>query len=197
MTITLPTTFITGSPALDPVSNPDEFDYAYLAGVVTPGPVSFEGANSPRKWDKQAGYGTDGSSSKFTGNDLSEFTMKIRMWEVAHFVAWGSFKDLVKKTPAGVIPKAMDLRHPITADLGITKVVVTDVGQLTQTDDTGLFEIAIKFMQYGKPKPILGLPGGPIDKPNPQDDANDKLQQQVADKSAQLDALQKQLTNTP
>lgn len=173
------------------VFDPDSeaIDFIVLAGQQSPGLAVVAGGSSPRKWDEQQGYGTDGASLKWTGDGLAEFDVKLFLWLPSHFTAWESFKQLVKKTVPGVQPKAMVIQNPFLDDLDISQVVVTDRTQLTLDDETGMWAVTIKFKQYRKPKPALAAPKGAIDGPDSQDDAKDKYDKLID----QIDAQNKKL----
>jgi len=131
------------------------------------------GAGSPRKWDEQAGYGSDGASLKWTGDGLSEFTVTFQAWDETIFIAWDTFREIVKKSPPNVQPKVLDIRHPTLEELDIHAVVVLDVSQWDVADDTGMWEKEVKLKVYRAPRPALASPKASIDKPDNPDDAQD------------------------
>lgn len=136
-------------------------DYVLIMGTPTPGRATVLNANSPRKWDERPGYGLSGASSVYTGDSLAKFKVQIDLWEFEHFALWKAFSQIVKKPPKGIRPIALDVIHPVLADLDITQAVVVDRSQLTQIED-GLWSTTIDFLQFRKPAPILAKPAKAI-----------------------------------
>lgn len=186
--------------SFDPTTNPERLDYVELGGMSTigMGKAWVEGLGAPRKWDEQPGYGTDGAALKFTGNGLTDGVLKIQCWEPAHFAAWRVFQPIVQETkPGGPPPKALDLRHPISDDIGCTQVVVADEGCWNLVDDSGLWQREIKLKKYRKPKPMLATPSPSIDKPNSDEQAPSREEVMLQQTMAQLDAAKAEDAKVP
>ena len=154
-------------------------DKFFLAYQISPGRCIIKGASSPRKWNVNDGFGQTGASVVFGGEKLSSFEIELQFWEPEHLDEWQDFKSLCEKPPTGTIPKALDIYHPILADLKITSVVVEDRTQLDLIDETGLWSTTIKFIQYKKPRPILAkpvasIPNAAVPVPTAQD-AGDRM----------------------
>lgn len=148
----------------------DDADRIKLAGKWSPGVAIVSGANDPRNWDKVKGYGVSGAALRYTSDDLTKFTVQLRLWEPEHFAQWAEWKKLLAK-PQSRDKKdanAMRIEHPILADLGISDVVVEDRTQLMQTED-GVWSVTISFLHYRAPRDVLKKANGPIptDKTNP------------------------------
>lgn len=167
-------------------------DFILLGGFKSPGLCDVSGAGSPRKWEQRVGYGMGGATSVFLGNQLSEFSVKFRLygdpkvpdpdWE-----AWNSFEAAVlQRPPAGAGGKArsLDIWHPVLERLKIKSVGVTDVGQPYQSDD-GEWTIEVKFIQYSKPRIQLAKPDGSKDSPQPKDEN----ERRIADLAGQFQEL--------
>lgn len=142
----------------------DPCDYILLAQQKSPGVARVEGAALVRKWDKIQGYGISGSYNIFKGSDLSEFVVKIRLWEPEHFNAWDTWKKLPDKLPtrrggSGKDTGNLDIWHPELEDVGITAVCVAKRGQLVQVEH-GVWEAQIDFMEFRRPKFTLAKPEG-------------------------------------
>lgn len=147
-------------------TSPPGQDYIILGGAKSPGKATVLGAGSPRKWDKQMGYGQSGASLAYTGDDLSEFEVQIDIWDKAQWREWNDFAKVLDKRPKGRLgPEgAFFIKHPVLnrAPISITSVVVLDVSGWEQ-DDTGLWTCRIKFSAYRKPRLALGKPNSAID----------------------------------
>jgi hypothetical protein len=149
----------------------DDVDVIVLCGQRSPGRAIVEGAGQPRKWDEQAGVGLEGASLVGGALGLSEFSVKIQMWEARHFIEWDSFRELLKAPKpvaagfvngisAGIKVKALDIRHPLLDEVGVNSVVVTDRTQMQPVGDDGMWEVVISFKAYRSPKPVLVKPDG-------------------------------------
>lgn len=150
-------------------------DYIVLGGFPSPGKCVVRGAGSPRKWDVRDGYGITGATSVFMGESLASFDVDIYCWEDHHFIAWPIWAKLtLANPPIGARPTSQSIKHPQLNDppLTIDQVVVTNVTQWEDVDDTGLWMRTISFLQYREGrfalvKPFRGPPGSPINVPPP------------------------------
>jgi hypothetical protein len=146
-------------------TSPPAKDYIVLGGVRSPGRATVLGAGSPRKWDKQQGYGVSGATLAFTGDDLSEFDVVIDLWEDSHWREWGAFAKVLASRPKGRFSPegAFTIVHPVLnrTPISISSVVVLDAGGFEQ-NDTGLWTTRIKFSAYRKPRVALGKPNAAI-----------------------------------
>lgn len=126
--------------------------------VPSPGVAKVKGAGTPRNWDIRAGYGFSGASLVFTGTGLAKFDVDIFLWEHEHWLLWEAFSVLLTNPPPppGVLPFSLGIDHPALNKKPwlINKVVVEDVTSW-EANDTGLWSLTIKFIQYRKPKPAL------------------------------------------
>jgi hypothetical protein len=163
-------------------------DYIVLGGFPSPGKAVIRGAGSPRKWDVRDGYGLTGAVTVFMGEGLATFEVDIYCWEDHHFLAWPIWAKLtLANPPIGARPTSQSIKHPQLNDppLTIDQVVVTDVSQWEDIDETGYWMRTIKFLQYRKPRPALvkpfeGPPGSPINVKPPVDPEVLIIQQNAA-----------------
>jgi hypothetical protein len=141
-------------------------DFVILNGIRSPGVCQIVNAGSPRKWDRQGGYGYSGASLVFTGTDLSDFDILIDLFEKKHWSDWNIFARLLDKEPLGVKPRTLDISHPLLyrAPLRITQCVVRDVTQFTQGTGSaaGRWTVRIPMTSWRKPQAALGKPVGSI-----------------------------------
>jgi hypothetical protein len=149
----------------------DPVNYALCAGRKTPGLLDVAGAGSPRKWEERQGYGLTGATLVYLGLGLSPFELKIRLYSVEDWNDWHAWKDVVQKPPVNRVPRAIDIIHPLLAEVKIKAIVVLDVSQPEQTGD-GEWTITIKCQAYRRPKITLAKPeGAAATKNDPVDEA--------------------------
>jgi hypothetical protein len=164
----------------NPIDTP--VDKAFLGGKITPGLCDIDGANSPRNWDERDGYGLSGATVIFKGVKLSHFSIKFRLYTPADWDEWHAFAPTVAKPPLGKRPRALDIAHPITDEVGIRSVVVDDVLAPVQSGD-GEWTVEVKLIEFRKPRFALAKPQGSTSTPV------DPIEQQIqanSDRIAQL-----------
>jgi hypothetical protein len=143
--------------AWNPIDDP--IDYILLNDQRSPGVAMISGAGTPRKWQKQQGFGLSGAIVFFTGLDLSTFEVTLQLATVDDWNDWHDWKSLVQKPPLGTRPRALTIWHPFLEDLDIKSVVVEDMMQ-PEVSDTMMGTIKIKFLQYRRPRPSFAKPDG-------------------------------------
>lgn len=152
---------------MNPLEHPAQYDFIELEGVRSPGA---EGRGycevigltaPPPEWDKKKGQNASGATIVFSGEDLSEFSVKFYACHPSDFAEWESFLPLLLRPPDGTKPKAKTFKHPEAAALGITAVVVQKPG-VTQWSQVGhgLWMRECKFLQHREAKPAGGKPQG-------------------------------------
>jgi hypothetical protein len=144
--------------------SPPHQDFIVLNGKKSPGRATVMGAGSPRKWDKQPGYGLSGAILVYTGNDLSEFDVLLELWLDEHWSDYANFVQVLEKVPSGKRPtKPLQIIHPVLnrAPIRITQVVLRDVSAPEQ-DDEGTWSIRLSFTTWSDPLPALGKPNAKI-----------------------------------
>lgn len=139
----------------DPITVP--IDYALLGGRKTPGLAELVGASALLRWDERKGYGLSGATLVFRGAGLAKFTLRLRLSSARDWADWHAWKSVVAAPPLGKRARALDIVHPLLADLDITAVVVSEVLQPEQVED-GVWKIDIKLLQWRKPKVSLAKP---------------------------------------
>lgn len=173
-------------PPLDqsnPMRNPNLWDTARIGGVITPGQVEITGGMSARKWDVWGGFGLSNPVAVFTGLDLKDFGMRIKIWEPEQYDEFVQKIVPLLETPLNqasntlVRPKALSFFHPAVSlpPLKIRGVGVREVSQWQQ-DEFGLWWIDIKLIPYGTPKAHIAKPIAADDtKPKAQDALEEKI----------------------
>lgn len=171
-----------------------QVDWVSIGGQKSPGIATVKGGASLRDWEQRKGYGLSGASSVYTGDSLSDFEIEFKIWDNADlrgsmFTEWYLFAQVLRKVPRGKRPKSFTIFHPMLAEVGITRAVVTKVGQFSQDKD-GIFTKTVNFLEYREPTPILAKPKGAI--PNaaePPADATSAADLQIQALRAQLAGL--------
>lgn len=133
-------------------------NYVLIAGKKSPGIAIVEKAAATQKWDQAQGYALSGAVSRYTGDQLSEFIVRIQLWTVQDWSDWETFKTVVEKPPRGVRPRALEFWHPYTEALGISSIVVKERSQPVPILDETVFEITLSLMQYRRPTPQYSAP---------------------------------------
>lgn len=131
--------------------------YFLLGDQRSPGISRVRGGGIPREFQEQKGSGTDGNSLRYSGAPLQEFEVEIELTTGEHFEEWKTFRPLLDKPKPGTQPAAYDFHHPLTDDVGITKVVVVDRSMLEEPEP-GRWVTKVKFKSYRKPKPVVSKP---------------------------------------
>jgi hypothetical protein len=149
-------------------------DKAVVAGRETPGLVEIIGASAPRRWDERKGYGLSGATVVYRGQGLAKFTVRLRLYTTQDWDDWHAWKSLVAAPPPGKRAKALDIVHPLLADLEITAIVVNEVMQPEQSED-GVWQIDIKVTQFRSPKFSLAKPEAA--QATPVDPVDQKIEQ--------------------
>jgi hypothetical protein len=161
-------------------------DYIELNGKRSPGLADVTGAHLPRNWDKRKGYGLMGAFTVFHGMDLVDFTVTLRLYTAQDWDDWFAWKPLVDRPPDGKRPRALKIKHPLLAQLGVSSVVVTDVHQPKPDDaGSGMWSIDIKFLQYRVPLIKLAKPDGAA-APAEEDPVETKIIKPLVDQFQQL-----------
>lgn len=125
-------------------------------GERSPGVCNIVNAGTPRKWDKQGGWGYDGASLTYLGEDLSEFDVQIAIWEKDHWKQWDQFASVIERSFNDRNDPSLTIRHPvlIKPPLRITTVVVRNVSQFEQSE-SGLWTCTVGFTVWKQRKQAL------------------------------------------
>lgn len=181
----------------DPYVTP--VDCILLNGNISPGTAKVTGATDKRKWDVQQGMYSSGAITIYRGREISRFTVTLILATATDWINWASWRSLVSRPPVGAPgfasqSKAMTIEHPWLRMLDIHEVSVEEVGQPEESEETGAWTVAIKFLEFRLPKPSFAVP----DAAKARDD-NDPQRAQIAVlviqntiKQAQRDELQRE-----
>jgi len=134
-------------------------DYVLLAGERSPGLAEVTGADSVRELQERKGYGLGGATVVYKGIKLIKPKISIRLITDQDWEDWHQWKRLVERAPTGSRARAMDIWHPILEDQGVTSVLIENVSQPVQTNDSE-WTITISCIEYRRPVRALATPAG-------------------------------------
>jgi hypothetical protein len=117
--------------------NPIQFAEAshvvWLGNVPSPGVImvnGIEGFHRKTDWDKKKGKGAKGATSTVVQEPPAEGSFTFLLWEPQHWDEWAAFIPLLKISPDKSNVQGISIYHPSIADLGISSVVVDEVGPI-------------------------------------------------------------------
>ncbi|MEZ4375506.1 MAG: hypothetical protein R3B07_32140 [Polyangiaceae bacterium] len=154
--------------AVDVEDDPVVWDRAVLGGHGTPGHITVSGGAASYNWDAKAGTGKSGATTVFTGDDLTEITVRL---EFADGIRGLSAKEQRREWFDVIVPilqrsadgkTAIEFYHPAVSEppINLTAVVTKKIGQL-QIEENGLTWVEFTLLKYVKPKPKpAGKPAG-------------------------------------
>ena len=165
--------------SFDPLRRPD--DSVYISDRLVPGIVEIKGLKAERDWEERRSFGMMGARLRYKGQKLSHFSLMVSLYTQEHWDDWLEFGPLVRRPPPLTrshlqaitsIPSLhrimrtqappLSIRHPLLEEYRIRRVVVEDVVAPVQ-DDSGVWAIDIKLIQYQRPQRVLSRSGGPSD----------------------------------
>jgi len=174
------------SGAVNPIDNPQAWDVVVIAGVKSPFVCEVGEFKRANEFDVKKGKGTYGSTITYVGRPPAKGSIKFYLCTAAHFVAWDSFRPLLKYDPTKKSIQAVDIYHPSLADINLSSVVTETVGNIVHAGQ-GLYTCTVEFLEYfpAPPTSAVATPNGsqtnggttPGTKPPSADDA---LQAQIA-----------------
>ena len=176
----------------DPMITP--VDVIELNGSPSPGTAKITGLADKRKFDEQISMYTSGGILIYRGRPLCRFTCTLTFAEAQDWIDWAAWRSIVARPLQGQLPKALTIVHPWTAMCGVHEVVVEEVGQPEEGDETGIWTVAIKFIEFNPPKPSFAKPDAAATK---SDDDPDTLKLALISgqnliKAAKLEKLQRE-----
>jgi hypothetical protein len=137
----------------DPFGAPQAWDAIVVAGQKSPGLCKFEELHRPFGWDVKKGKGADGATLTHTGRQLAKWKTRHQLWTPAHFIAWGSWSQLLKYEPVKGIPvQALDVFHPALVAVDVAVAIVVNLGAPLHKGK-GLYEAVVEWLEYRPPPP--------------------------------------------
>lgn len=131
-------------------------NYIILAGSASPGTATITNAEAMRRLHERRPFGVAGATVVDQGGLLAHPIVNLYLLTRDDLAAWEQWKTLLVR-PAQRSTQGMDIEHPLLADLEIRAVLLEGRSQLLQ-DETGGWNVTIKFCEYRRPTPALSVP---------------------------------------
>lgn len=182
----------------DPITHPAAWQTLTIGGVASPGVIKIDGISGfsrPTEWDVKKGKGAKSATLTLVQQPPAEGSFTFLLWTSSHFAEWQVFLTYLKfNAQKGVPSDAIQIYHPVLAELDIDSVVTKEVGAIRYVGK-GLYERTIEFIEWNPvpaasivQTPNIAAPdvtGGSGDTPDPIEDAQqaviaDLLQQSNA-----------------
>lgn len=176
----------------DPYLTP--VDFALVNGKRSPGIGKITGLADKRKFDVQTSMYTSGGIVIYRGREPSRFVLTMTLATAQDWIDWATWRIVINRPIGNAFPKAMTFVHPWTAMLDVTEVVVEEIGQPEEEDETGSWHVAVKFLEFRRVKPSLAVPdAAKTEEDNDPDTLRLKeTMQRVANDQAKLAKLQQE-----
>ena len=169
----------------NPITDSQDYDVIVVAGVTSPGIVKLSGFKRPHEWDVKKGKGSFGSTTTFVGRPPAKGTLTFQVWLASQFDDWDDFVPLFNYDPTKKTVNAVEVYHPLLADIDIHSVVTENISAW-ENDGKGLWTRTVDLLEYF-PAPKVNATATPKGA-----DANAKPNDPYNTQS--LDALDKQAT---
>lgn len=149
---------------VNPIDFPAEHNVLRVGTGVSPGRCEVKGFKRVQEFDVKKGKGTKGATITFTQKPPAEGEITFYLWDNGtlgtghnHFQEWGVFLPLLKYDPTKKDITAINVYHPVLADLDVNSLVCTDIGQLERTREL-MWSVTCKFLEY-TPQPKASAVG--------------------------------------
>jgi hypothetical protein len=178
---------------IDPISQPNAYDFPTFNGQVCPGWAEVRGFKRVWAWDKKQGKGIQGFTLTYTGKQPVEGEIEFFATEPEDFQNWESFLPMFEYDPTLGPVQVVNIQHPFLQDLKTKSFVAKEIGQFTHLGEN-LYSRTIKFSEYVKPPPTAavatptGAPKPPPAQTTTPPAPTDPLQVKIADLYKQLQA---------
>jgi len=173
----------------NPFTQPEQYDFLNVSGVISPGLFKLEGGSRPYKWDIKDAAGVQGATESYRGLRPSEdIKGQFLFWtadQVTEF--YESFVVLLHYDATKKTALPVDVLHPVLAANGITSLITTSVGPLEHLDKQ-LWGVTVEFKEYNpaKKKNVTTTPNktktttNTAGKPTVQDAQDQEIQKLLA-----------------
>jgi len=179
--------------AASPFALPEAWDQITIAGQVWPPTSSgyrsakfdIKGAKRAYKWEVQDGLGVQGAVEIYRGWTPQPFTIEFFLWDSALYAAWIQFQPLFAYNARKTVPIPIQLNHPMLQNLGISQVIVEDIGAIEMVDPSArMFSVTVSLREFFPPRAVAPATPDAASNGKPQDPNDDpvavQLQAQLA-----------------
>lgn len=135
-------------------------NYVVVQGVRSPGRADLTGCSRPHNWEVVPFFGMGGARTIYKGSSIAKPTLLVTLWEPEHFPAWEAFAKLLPPPTIGK-PLAIGMSHPKLTAAEIKAVQVEDLG-VPERQDSGVWLVTVKLIEYNPPAPALVTPRGSV-----------------------------------
>lgn len=147
---------------INPFDHPEVYDVVQIGGVRSPGvikPGGITGFKREHEWDIKKGKGAQGASLSYVQRPPAQGSITFTLVDRIHFEQWEDFRPQFLYDPTKTNPQAVDIFHPVLADLGIGSVVANSISQF-ENDGYGEWHCTVDFTEYFPPpkKSVVGVP---------------------------------------
>jgi hypothetical protein len=153
----LPVDNLTPGTIASPLVDPNAWDTITVSGM-TVGPKDGSGyvrlrrAGRPYKWQIKDAAGQDGGVSTYRGKKPPEWEIEFHLWTDAHFVAWQALStSAFLYDPSKTTIDPVDVYHPGLAMVGISQILVDELGVPEQQGDRKMWIATVKCHEYFPP----------------------------------------------
>jgi hypothetical protein len=135
---------------LDPLEEPEAWDYVELAGRENPGIAQVDGFDRAFGWEVKDGKGVKGAVITLNKYPPAKGSITFTLWAVGQFAELMDYLsvfnyDLTKKSS-----DAVDIWHPSIAVSNVKSVVCTNIGPLVHKGK-GLYTLKVDLLEYWPP----------------------------------------------
>jgi hypothetical protein len=146
------------SATLSPISNANDWMYALIAGIPTPGTIpargGFKGFKRETGWDVKKGKGTQGAYLTLTTLPPAEGTITFQLLTDADFAQWDALvTGALSISPAKQKANGLTIYHPRFASIGLVAVVVKDYEPPDHVGK-GLYLASVELIEWSKPPAV-------------------------------------------
>jgi len=162
---TLPS--VQGTLQPSPFDNPQNWDSVTIAGLTwgsnAPGAgrIVVKRAKRSYKWEKKNPKGQVGERQTWVGRSFPPFELHFHFWDTPGFNYWQDYSQVFVYAD-GTAPPALAIYHPSLVLVGISQVIIVDVGAAELQNEGGEY-IATVTLEEFKPvtaKNITASPAG-------------------------------------
>lgn len=146
---------------MNPLENAQAYDSFLLAGVRSPGMLLYTAPKREEGWDAVQAKGSAGAEVVNNGTKPCKFQWSLMLWRPFHYREWDAFKSLFRTSAKeGSQQQALDIYHPLLAEIGVTSVVVVSWTPPTP-DRKGAALVQLELLEYAPSKAKdVGKPRG-------------------------------------